>query len=430
MAAFSVKLGATETEMPMAQSISITPQQIALKNGESVKLSVKIMPEEASQTVKWEADNSGEYTIDDDGNLVASFSYNDMRGLTSALFVSATTTDGSGLKAYCYISKEYSIPESIEISQNNVEIHRGETVELSAKLFPENGLYGDIAWYENNRNIGFGEKISYHGRNIGEHVITAEYFTTQSEEEMTPDGEIITIEGKSLVAESVINVTNPLATIVSLYPTRLKLSKGMQVRLHVKSYPVTNSREYCWISSNPNIVSVDESGIVTAVSDGQTTVKVMCTDGSEVYQTCDIAVGDGMSAQKPNTLQIRLKNGQEHLIPISEISHVYSDFQSGESTLNVYLCENSSIKIPFADIVEITHIYDLKNAVESVEAASISINVSDHQLHIVGGNDVPRVVIYDITGVKHFDGSSSCIKLKSGIYIVVINGTLIYKINI
>lgn len=52
------------------------------------------------------------------------------------------------------------------------------------------------------------------------------------------------------------------------------------------SYPPTLK----WSSSDPNVLSVDENGIVTAVGSGNATITVTTTDGTDLTATCEVRV--------------------------------------------------------------------------------------------------------------------------------------------
>lgn len=419
---------AIATAQPPAQSISVTPQCITLKNGETTHLTATVLPPEASQSVKWEADYSGEYTIDDNGNITATYTSDNMQ---SGLMVSATTTDGTNLTAHCSIAKEYSVPESIEILQPEITIHQGETAEITARLLPEDGLYESIRWYSGNRLLGHGNTLSYKGINTWDHlVITAEYSITEEKVEITEEGEeIIEISQKNLTAECIVNIIDPLATTMSIYPTRLRLPAGTSVQLSATAYPDFLHHKYQWKSDNPGVVTVDENGMISTVADGKANVTATAMDGSEINRTCEITVMTNKEERHPNTLLISTKNGTEHSIPLSDIEQIVTITNSAH-LLQVSTHNYDKITIPLADITAISHIYDSNNGVASLTDSTPSIAVYGSRLVIEGCTDTPLTEIYDLTGQRIYSDHTSSVELDKGIYIVIINNTTVFKIKI
>ncbi len=85
---------------------------------------------------------------------------------------------------------------------------------------------------------------------------------------------------------------NPYAvTGVTVTPASLDLYKGNTADLTAKVMPLTASdRTVTWTSANPNVATVDETGHVTAVAAGSTTIRATSNGDNTKYAECSVTV--------------------------------------------------------------------------------------------------------------------------------------------
>ncbi len=428
LTAVALSIPVCVTAQEPAQSISVTPSHITLKNGETARLKATVLPANASQTVKWEADYSGEYTIDSDGNVTATFSSGDTG---TGLIVSATTTDGTELTAYCTIEKGYSEPEALEILQPEITVAKGETAEITAHLLPDNGIYKSISWIRYNQTVGYGNSFRYTADNIGTDIITAIYIVSEETVTETEDGDIIITPGKILTADCTVNVTDALCTTISLWPSSIRLRPNTSAQLNATSYPTPFNRDYHWSSDRPDIATVNESGEVSAVADGTAVITVTALDGSDVSRSCEVTVLTAAQTDHPNTLRIAVKGENGYTLPLSEIDHITADnYTEGISRLIIHTAGGDDLKIPFADISEVSHIYDSGNGNTDATNPVITVVSSGNRLTVEGCDKTPMIEIYDLSGhLIHHERTDSA-ELPSGIYIVIVDKINIFKTKI
>ena len=87
-------------------------------------------------------------------------------------------------------------------------------------------------------------------------------------------------------------------TVIPTLVERIVLSdETMTVRVERKGtisaevYPATaTNKAFVWTSSNKGVATIDENGEITAIYDGQTTIKATAADGSNVVATCILKV--------------------------------------------------------------------------------------------------------------------------------------------
>ena len=85
-----------------------------------------------------------------------------------------------------------------------------------------------------------------------------------------------------------------LASSISLNKTSIELDKGSTTTLSATVSPsdATIKNIVCE-SSNPSVAMVDQSGNITALSDGVATITASATDGSGASASCVVTVGVG-----------------------------------------------------------------------------------------------------------------------------------------
>lgn len=78
-------------------------------------------------------------------------------------------------------------------------------------------------------------------------------------------------------------------------------------------------KDIVWSSNNPSVATVDEYGLVTAISQGEAIVTAVAADGSDVSAQCSVSVIDnfsGVSGISDNDVSVRIENSSiiiEHL---------------------------------------------------------------------------------------------------------------------
>ena len=87
-----------------------------------------------------------------------------------------------------------------------------------------------------------------------------------------------------------------LATGISLNQLQMNLQAGGTSQLIATVLPdSTTNKVVTWISSNPEIATVDTTGLVTAVASGTATITATTTDGSNLSASCAVTVIEDLS---------------------------------------------------------------------------------------------------------------------------------------
>ena len=164
---------------------------------------------------------------------------------------------------------------------------------------------------------------------------------------------------------------NPVAEI-TLDNTSLLIAVGKTATVQATVLPMSASnKRLTWTSSNTEVATV-EDGIVTAISEGNTTITATSTDGSNVSATCQVTVTANKDAAIAS-LQEELANAQD-LYDNSEEGEEIGQYAVGSRAelLEVINRITASISDTMEDDVLAQCITDLQAAISLFQSKKIS----------------------------------------------------------
>ena len=269
----------------IATDIEFDSQEKEINVGNTAILNAIVLPEETTnKRLQWASKNPEVAIVDENGVITG------MSGGETQII--ATTTDGSMVSSS--INIKVNIPVTgITINTNNVNLKKGDSTVIQAKIMPNDATNKLIQWSTSDENVVTIENGIVTAKNIGKATITA---TTLSE---------------NISASLEINVIIP-AESITIIPDELSLNKGDTHALQIKITPddTTNKKVKVTIDDE-KIVIVDENGIITARDKGETTIKVETTDGSNLLATTKVNVTTPVTEITFNTYNIYIKEGEE-----------------------------------------------------------------------------------------------------------------------
>ncbi len=215
--------------MKPVESISLDQKLIELAIGGEATLTPTILPENAINTeVIWTIDNSDVATVSN-GRVVA-------YGLGQAI-VTATTVDGGK-----YTSCRVNVP-GITLDHQEINLNRHDSIELTAKVYPSDAPQA-VTWASNNEAVATVVDGKVKAVGGGDAIITA------------------SANGHSTSAN--VHVWIPVYG-VSISPATIVLSLDGSKELKTVFNPIdAMNQSVTWENSNPDIISVDATGRVTA----------------------------------------------------------------------------------------------------------------------------------------------------------------------
>ena len=180
-----------------------------------------------------------------------------------------------------------------------------QTFSLSATVTPENAEEKAVGWNSNNMSVVTVDKdgkITAVGKGSAEVFCflksNGEVFAKCSVTVQIPDTQPEPTKPEPKPTEpEVVKVSG-----ITLNPDiSLKIEEGNSYKITATVVPsnATNS-SVKWVSSSPDVATVDDSGNVTALKAGSTTITCTAVDGSGVSATCHVTVTAKSTTTNPS----------------------------------------------------------------------------------------------------------------------------------
>ncbi len=264
----SVKLYTNSVEnITRVTGVSLDRSSVSLKAGEIIKLTETVSPQDADdKNVVWVSSDNGIATVDNLGNVTGV--------AVGTAEVSAVTSDG-GYRAACTVTVLPTAVSGVTLSETSKTMIVGHTATLSATVLPANATNKNVTWSSSDEDVA---QVS------GDGVLTAVAPGRATVTVTTADG--------SKTAECAVTVNpDPLVVYgVSLNKSSLTMYVGDTSRLTATVVPSTAlNRNVTWNSTNPDAVTVDSYGNITAVGEGGAYIQACTVDGG-FEATCEVTV--------------------------------------------------------------------------------------------------------------------------------------------
>jgi len=253
----------------LARKITLSTTSMKMTYGSSKALTVAFTPEETTdKSVTWTSSKESVATVDENGVVTAY----DVAGTAKITAVTA-----NGKKATCSVTVG-APADTVELTSSITSMAVDKTITLKAKASrtDESKPVSTAVTFEiisGEEFVTIDAKGKVKGIAEGEAVVraTAEAGTEDAYEDVT------------------IRVCVP-ATKVALNTTKaVMVLGGEQLQLEAVMLPEENTDKLFWSSSNEEVATVDENGLVTAHSVGS--VKITAISGSGKKATCSVTVG-------------------------------------------------------------------------------------------------------------------------------------------
>ena len=254
-------------------SIELDQTNLFIEPGKTATLTATVKPDNATdKTVTWSSSDTHVLTVDDAGRIWA---------IEEG---TATITAKAGEKtAKCKVT--VSIPvSSIELDRTELVMKPGWVEVLTATVMPDNASDKTVTWTTSNADVA---TVTNYGLvkmvQEGSAIITAKAGDKTAECKVTP----------------YISVTS-----IELDKTELSLMLGETTTLSaaVKPDNATN-KTVTWSSFDPTIATVDDTGKVTMVKEGNTTIDACAED---VHAQCNVTICIPVTSIELNNTELTL----------------------------------------------------------------------------------------------------------------------------
>ncbi|MCH5329088.1 MAG: Ig-like domain-containing protein [Coprobacter sp.] len=249
-------------EVTPADAILLNATAIVLKVNQVQQLAATVLPETTTNpSVTWSSDNGTVASVNE--------------GLVTALSIgTATITASTGnLTATCDVTVEAMPAEQIILDQYVVSVNVGQTVTIAATVLPAETTDPTIVWASNDESVA----------TVTDGVIAG----------VAPGTTVITATCGPAITSCTVTVLQP-ATAISLNENSLELEVGDIYDLIETVTPDNTTDVIVWTSSDPDVATVNENGIVTAIKKGETTITATCNEN--VSASCTVTVSAQPSA--------------------------------------------------------------------------------------------------------------------------------------
>ena len=238
----TMSTGCTKEEV--VSSIKLSHSSVALSLGETVTLIATVYPEDAvDKAVTWSSSNSSVASV--------------VGGKVAALSVGSAviTAKAGNCSAVCTVTVSAVEVSKIELSQTSLTLFEGDTVQLTATVYPENATDKTVTWSSSDTSVVTVDNGKITAISIGSATVTA--------------------SSGNVTAGCSVKVNPVDVSLIELSQTSVTLLVGESVEsveLTATVYPENaTDQTVTWSSSDTDVVIVDE-GKVTALSPGSATV--------------------------------------------------------------------------------------------------------------------------------------------------------------
>ena len=233
-----------------------------------IRLSAKVYPLSAEQSVTWKSSNAKVASIDASGKITCL--------KAGTVTITATANDGSGKKA----SFKLQIVKLMKfLGLVDVSVAGGKSVTLKPLFTPADPTNKKLAWSVSENKYGI--KINGSGK-VSTKAVTEPVNVTVTAS---------ALDGSGVSASCEVTVY-PATTKVTISAKGGELPASIftdtTLELTASSLPAGTKGTYTWKSSNEKIAAVDANGVVTAIKAGK--VKITCTAADGTNKSASVTL--------------------------------------------------------------------------------------------------------------------------------------------
>jgi len=227
-------------------------------------------------------------------------------------------------------------PESMAFSLLYVEIKIGGTKTLHLNYEPENTTEKEVTWKSSDRKVvSVDENGVITARKGGKATITA-----------------VSKVDASVEASIVVTVEEVFVSSIEVKESVINLAPGEKATIGVTIFPDNASNKTLeFESSDEDVASVDQDGVVEAILPGKAVVTIWATDDSFLSEKVTVYVGDATASEEiaDADVSVLVSNGilsltvsEETQVTVSSVGGIVlaSKTVSGEFAFSVEDCSN------------------------------------------------------------------------------------------
>ena len=256
----------------LATAINIEEDSLILYPGGAGTLHAAITPSSAAiRTPIWRSTNTQIAEIDSNGQCTAK--------AIGTTYIIASTQDGTNLSDTCLVRVRPILATNITLNRTYINAHMGDSIQLSATVFPSNTSNPTIEWAATNHGVATLSNGLVHVVGYGTDTIF-----------------VRTTDGSNLEAQCIVFCHAPAAENVILSaPSTIYVGDTFNISYQIVP-EIADAKIYRWTeSSRQRIISIDSTGTCIAKAAGSVSV------------TAYIETSDGFSSTTRYSRIIRIR---------------------------------------------------------------------------------------------------------------------------
>ena len=186
----------------------------------------------------------------------------------------SNTTGIANIIYHIKVTEKQVLVSNISLNKSSVITNVGDSFSLIADISPTNASNQILSWTSSNPNVAYVNSNGVvYARNAGFTIIEA-----------------LSTDGSNISASCSVQVIIPVTQII-LDNNNLYLYEGQTYKLNTVILPTNATiQNINWISSNPDVATVDKNGNIKAVSSGNCAIVAASTDGSNISAISNVTV--------------------------------------------------------------------------------------------------------------------------------------------
>ncbi len=264
--AVQVKLSDLVETIP-ATAVKLDRDTIKFSVNDTQTLMPKMFPANTTETFTWGSGDENIATVDENGLVTAI-----AEGSTYVYINKVGKEDKVTDTCQIIVDNEIVNVTGVTVSAESETIEAGATLQLSATIAPTDATIKEVTWLSTNREVA---------------IVNEDGLVTALEPGNVEI--IVTTKDQSKKATCLVTVNASVKNVL-LNPAVASVEVEETIHLNAVVLPENASNKaVTWTSSDDAIATVDDNGLVTAVTEGEVTITVTTLDGGKTA-TCALNV--------------------------------------------------------------------------------------------------------------------------------------------
>ncbi len=255
-------------EQISVESISLNETSAEMVEGESLTLTAKITPSNATnKNISWKSDNARVATVDQNGKVTA---------VKAGKATITVISEDCGKSASCVVTVKAKVitVTSVTLNKSQASLKVGEYITLTATVTPDDATDKTVTWTTSDATVATVSNGVVTAKKVGTATITAK------------------AGDKTATCQITILPTDVISVTLNISSETINIGETIELLATITPDNATD-KSLLWSSSNPTIATIS-NGKVTAKAAGATTITAKSNNG--LTASCNITVIEGSSA--------------------------------------------------------------------------------------------------------------------------------------